>query len=105
MSEKPVWEMTGEEFEAAPHAYAEKEYVSYTRQASEFGVVLDQTAWLEMRLWNEVKTSEEIDERFGKLFDELWQLVYPGQTDWEYPGMVYRHVRDYIDELKAKAQP
>lgn len=34
--------------------------------------------------------------------DKIWQLVYPGKTDWEYPGQVYRHVRAMIDEICAE---
>ena len=47
---------------------------------------------------------ERDDDRRTKveLFDKLWSLVYPGKTDWEYPGMVYRHVKALVDELKAK---
>ena len=35
------------------------------------------------------------------LWDSLWGIVHPGQTDWDYPAQVYRHVRDYVLVLKA----
>ncbi len=36
--------------------------------------------------------------------DLLWQLVYPGMTDWEYPAMVYRHVADWAKDEASEAR-
>ncbi len=38
----------------------------------------------------------------GDLLDNLWGILYPGKTDWEYPGMVYRHVEALIGEIRAE---
>lgn len=43
-------------------------------------------------------TSDEHCERLN----EFWGLVYPDDpTSWDYAAQVYRHVSDYINELKT----
>lgn len=44
---------------------------------------------------------QDVHGKYSKLLDDLWGLVYPGQTDWEYPGQVQNHLQQYIEELKA----
>jgi hypothetical protein len=39
-----------------------------------------------------------------RLCDELWRMMYPGDTNWEYPAQVLRHVQTFVKELKEKAQ-
>lgn len=43
-------------------------------------------------------------DRFSAHMDELWQIVYPCKTDWEYPAQVIRHVRDAYQEMRRKAE-
>lgn len=42
--------------------------------------------------------------RFTESLDAVWQIVYPGKTDWEYPAQVVRHVRDAYQETQRKAE-
>ena len=58
------------------------------------------------RLFNECQElrARLEDDACMDALDKLWQLVYPGKTDWDYPGMVYRHVHEWMKEIAAGAE-
>jgi hypothetical protein len=45
---------------------------------------------------------DDLNERYVELLDNLWGIVYPGKTDWEYPKQAERHLEDYVNELKKR---
>ena len=59
--------------------------------------------------WQEAKAELELagiklndrDSAFDKILNDLWQLLYPGKTDWEYPGQVYSHIWVEIERLRT----
>ena len=46
--------------------------------------------------WKQV--AEVHAETLDWLCNSLWQLLYPGQKNWEYPGMVLNHIRRALEE-------
>ncbi len=51
---------------------------------------------------NELRRTYDIEECYHKLLDDLWQLLYPDKTDWEYPGEVLNHIRAELEILGTK---
>ena len=50
---------------------------------------------------------EHIDAKTGdcvwdEQWDDMWQLVHPGDKSWEYPGQVIREVRHGFQQLQAE---
>jgi hypothetical protein len=43
-------------------------------------------------------------EQFDDIMNKLWQLLYPGKTDWDYPGQVYNHIRIELETLNKKLE-
>lgn len=102
---KPAWDMTDEELIVAKKLSAREQYANYCDEnRSTLTIVPTYTDWLETALWSSQKNQEVYSAEQRRLLDDFWALVYPGQTDWEYPGMVYRHVNARIDELAQHAR-
>lgn len=99
---KPPYEMTDDEVEVAKKLSAREQYANYCDEHRQMlTIVPTYTDWLEGALWTSQKDHEAYSAEWTQLLNDLWGLVYPGQTDWEYPGMVYRHVKARIEELRA----
>lgn len=99
---KPRYDLTDEEEQVAPALSAHHLYEKFrAEQAPYLTIVPTYHQWLEQALWTEQGSHAVLDEAFTHWLDEMWKLVYPGKTDWDYPAMVWRHVRDYIDELRS----
>lgn len=100
---KPVYDMTDEEMEVAKKLSAREQYAAYCdANRHTLTIMPTYTDWLEGALWASQKNHEAYSAEWGRLLNGLWGLVYPGQTDWEYPGMVYRHVKARMEELQAQ---
>lgn len=63
-------------------------------QAREGERVKEENERLELQL-------KDSGETFEKWLNEVWQIVYPGKTDWDYPAQVVRHIETYVGELKS----
>lgn len=38
----------------------------------------------------------------NEAMNDIWGIVYPGKDDWDYFGMVFRHVNALVGELRSK---
>jgi hypothetical protein len=52
------------------------------------------------------KKLEQMNEQYqdtiaslDEVLNKLWQILYPGKIDWEYPGQVYNHIFVEINNL------
>jgi chromosome segregation ATPase len=43
---------------------------------------------------------EDTRKRFDQILNDCWGILYPGRTDWEYPGQLYNHLRSEIEKLQ-----
>lgn len=46
----------------------------------------------------EIATLELTRKNLCEILDKIWQIMYPGLTDWEYPGQVLSHLRVFVDD-------
>lgn len=78
-----------------------------TPDASHYAPIPARTAVLridQLRLENEQLRAQLKDtgDQFDDILNHIWGIVYPGKTDWDYPGQVYNHVRVEIEHLQAE---
>ena len=57
----------------------------------------------------EKRLMEHIDAKTGdcvqdEMWDDMWHLVHPSDSSWEYPGQVIREVSHAFSELRADNQ-
>jgi hypothetical protein len=46
---------------------------------------------------------DDLNRIFGNWLNDVWQIVYPGRTDWDYPAQVIRHIQQHVEDLTQKA--
>lgn len=61
------------------------------------------------RMQNAIRLEEakykDLDRTVNNWLNDVWGIVYPqNSTGWEYPGQVYRHLRDYVGEKEAEIE-
>lgn len=99
-----------------------QKYLADLKRTLGEGVISDQlimaqlgvkVAALERQL-DEAKTNHEAeiidlkaeleDDRqvVNEAMNDIWGIVYPGKDDWDYFGMVFRHINALVGELRAK---
>jgi hypothetical protein len=52
----------------------------------------------------ELLVSEDIDRTHEELLNYGWGKLYPGMTDWEYPGQVINHLWAEIEFQRNRAE-
>lgn len=52
----------------------------------------------------ELLVSADIDKTHEDLLNYAWQKLYPGKTDWEYPGQVINHLWAEIEIQRKNAE-
>lgn len=55
----------------------------------------------EERLSKKVAELEDANNVMSSALDHIWEAMYPGKHDWQYPGQVSAHIRAYIQEIKS----
>lgn len=88
-----------------PKRYSARQLIRYTgipdENRTQF-IHVDDPAYQEMQ--RKAENHDEILAMRNEELDELWQIIYPGKTDWGYPAQVVRHVRDAYQEMQRKAE-
>lgn len=56
------------------------------------------------KLRDKCASQKDTIKSLSKILDSIWQIMYEGKTDWEYPGQVFVHINQYVIELKAKGE-